>query len=418
MVVTGIGAVTPLGGDVITSWKNLVKGLSGAQKISRFNPEGFPCRVACEVPIGEGISAKDGTFNSLDWFSKKDLKKVDDFIIFGVAAAEMALKDSGLDLISYNHNRIGVGTGSGVGGLPSIEKTSLILDKKGPRHVSPFFIPGALINLVAGHISIRNNLRGPNLATVTACASGSHAICEGAQIIKNDKADMMLVGGAEAAICPVGIAGFSACKALSTNFNETPEKASRPYDKDRDGFVMGEGSGFLMLEELQHALSRNANIYAEFKGFGLSADASHITSPPEDGEGAYRSLRMAIEDANLDLMEISYINAHATSTPKGDEIELKAIERAFKGRVEHLSLSSTKSSTGHLLGAAGAVEAIFSILSIKNNIVPPTINLDDLSIDTKIDLVPHESKEKEINSVLSNSFGFGGTNVSVIFSRY
>ena len=352
------------------------------------------------------------------WFSPKDLRKIDDFIIFGVAAAEMALEDSLLKNHNFDPNKIGVGVGSGVGGLPSIEKASLILNEKGPKRVSPFFIPGALINLVAGQISIRNNFKGPNLASVTACSSGTHSICEGAEMIKRGKADVMIVGGAESAICPVGIAGFSACKALSSNFNDEPTKASRPYDRLRDGFVMGEGAGFLVLEDLEHALLRNAKIYAEFKGYGVSGDAHHITSPADDGDGAYRSMVMAIEDSNYAVDEFSYINAHGTSTPKGDEIELKAVERAFESNIDRISMSSTKSSIGHLLGAAGAVEAIFSILAIENNIVPATINLDDLSIDTKLDLVPHMSKEKNIDVVLSNSFGFGGTNASVIFSRY
>ena len=363
-------------------------------------------------------NSSGSSFDSSKWFSSKDLRKVDDFIIFGVAAAEMALEDSLLKNHNFDPNKIGVGVGSGVGGLPSIEKASLTLNEKGPKRVSPFFIPGALINLVAGQISIRNNFKGPNLASVTACSSGTHSICEGAEMIKRGKADVMIVGGAESAICPVGIAGFSACKALSSNFNDEPTKASRPYDRLRDGFVMGEGAGFLVLEDLEHALSRNAKIYAEFKGYGVSGDAHHITSPADDGDGAYRSMVMAIEDSNHAVDEFSYINAHGTSTPKGDEIELKAVERAFKANLDNISMSSTKSSIGHLLGAAGAVEAIFSILTIENNIIPATINLDDLSIDTKLDLVPHMSKEKNVDVVLSNSFGFGGTNASVIFSRY
>ena len=369
--------------------------------------------------MGEGLSANDGSFNASDWISPKDHKKIDTFILFGIAAAEMALKDSGWspqnDEDSY---RSGVGVGSGIGGLASIEKTALLLNEKGPRRVSPFFIPGALINLAAGQISIKNNLKGPNLAAVTACASGSHSIGEGAQMIKNNKADVMLVGGAEAAICPIGMAGFSASRALSTNFNDNPEKASRPYDRDRDGFVMGEGAGFLVLEEMEHALSRNVKIYGELKGYGVSGDAFHITSPSEDGDGAYRSILMAIEDAGINKEEINYVNAHGTSTPLGDEIELRAVERAFGGFAEDLSMSSTKSSTGHLLGAAGAIEAVFSVMALNENIIPPTINLDNPSVETKIDLVPHKAKEKEIKSVLSNSFGFGGTNASLIFSHH
>ena len=418
VVVSGIGAVTPLGGDIKSTWENLVKNKSGANLISKFDTSDIQTKISCEVPLKNDQDSSASSFDSSKWFSSKDLRKVDDFIIFGVAAAEMALEDSLLKNHNFDPNKIGVGVGSGVGGLPSIEKASLILNEKGPKRVSPFFIPGALINLVAGQISIRNNFKGPNLASVTACSSGTHSICEGAEMIKRGKADVMIVGGAESAICPVGIAGFSACKALSSNFNDEPTKASRPYDRLRDGFVMGEGAGFLVLEDLEHALLRNAKIYAEFKGYGVSGDAHHITSPADDGDGAYRSMVMAIEDSNFAVDEFSYINAHGTSTPKGDEIELKAVERAFESNLDRISMSSTKSSIGHLLGAAGAVEAIFSILAIKNNIVPATINLDDLSIDTKLDLVPHMSKEKNIDVVLSNSFGFGGTNASVIFSRY
>ena len=419
VVVTGVGAVTPLGGDANTSWKNLISGKSGAASITRFDTTGFPCTIACEVPFGDGISSGDGSFNPDDWVSTKDQKKVDTFILYGIAAAEMAIKDSGWLANSEDDSfRAGVGVGSGIGGLASIEKTSLLLKEKGPRRVSPFFIPGALINLAAGQISIRNNLKGPNLAAVTACASGSHSIGEGAQMIRSNKADIMVVGGTEAAICPVGIAGFSASRALSTNFNDSPEKASRPYDSDRDGFVMGEGAGFIVLEELEHALSRNAEIYGELKGYGLSGDAFHITSPSEDGNGAYRSILMALNESGIPPKEIDYVNAHGTSTPLGDEIELRAIERAFDGDVDGLCMSSTKSSTGHLLGAAGAVEAVFSLMCIKENIIPPTLNLDNPSLETKIDLVPHKSREKEINAVLSNSFGFGGTNASLIFSRY
>ena len=418
VVVSGIGAVTPLGGDIKSTWENLVKNKSGANLISKFDTSDFQTKISCEVPLKNDQDSSASSFDSSKWFSSKDLRKVDDFIIFGVAAAEMSLEDSLLKNHNFDPNKIGVGVGSGVGGLPSIEKASLTLNEKGPKRVSPFFIPGALINLVAGQISIRNNFKGPNLASVTACSSGTHSICEGAEMIKRGKADVMIVGGAESAICPVGIAGFSACKALSSNFNDEPTKASRPYDRLRDGFVMGEGAGFLVLEDLEHALSRNAKIYAEFKGYGVSGDAHHITSPADDGDGAYRSMVMAIEDSNYAVDEFSYINAHGTSTPKGDEIELKAVERAFESNLDRISMSSTKSSIGHLLGAAGAVEAIFSILAIENNIVPATINLDDLSIDTKLDLVPHMSKEKNIDVVLSNSFGFGGTNASVIFSRY
>ena len=418
VVVSGMGAVTPLGGDLESTWKNLIANKSGANFISKFDTTDFQTKISCEVPIKNDDELLEESFDPSDWFSSKDLRKVDDFIIFGVAAAEMAIKDSLLANSNYNPSRIGVGVGSGVGGLPSIEQASLTLAEKGPKRVSPFFIPGALINLVAGQISIRNNFKGPNLASVTACSSGTHSICEGAEMIRRGKADIMIVGGAESAICPVGIAGFAACKALSSNFNDEPSRASRPYDRLRDGFVMGEGAGFLVLEDLEHAMSRNAKIYAEFKGYGVSGDAHHITAPSDDGDGAYRSMIMAIEDSNYAIDEFSYINAHGTSTPKGDEIELKAVEKAFEGNINNISMSSTKSSIGHLLGAAGAVEAIFSILAIKNNIIPATINLDDLSIDTKLDLVPHNSKEKKVEVILSNSFGFGGTNASVIFSKY
>ncbi len=418
VVVSGMGAVTPLGGDLESTWKNLIANKSGANFISKFDTTDFQTKISCEVPIKNDDELLDESFDPGDWFSSKDLRKVDDFIIFGVAAAEMAIKDSLLTNSNYNPSRVGVGIGSGVGGLPSIEQASLTLAEKGPKRVSPFFIPGALINLVAGQISIRNNFKGPNLASVTACSSGTHSICEGAEMIRRGKADVMIVGGAESAICPVGIAGFAACKALSSNFNDEPSRASRPYDRLRDGFVMGEGAGFLVLEDLEHAMSRNAKIYAEFKGYGVSGDAHHITAPSDDGDGAYRSMVMAIEDSNYAIDEFSYINAHGTSTPKGDEIELKAVEKAFEGNINNISMSSTKSSIGHLLGAAGAVEAIFSILAIKNNIIPATINLDDLSIDTKLDLVPHNSKEKKVEVILSNSFGFGGTNASVIFSKY
>tara|TARA_Y100001970_G_scaffold153_1_gene154 strand:- start:1895 stop:3136 length:1242 start_codon:yes stop_codon:yes gene_type:complete len=409
-----MGAVTPLGGDLDSTWKNLIANKSGANLITKFDTNDFQTKISCEVPI----NSDDDSFDPSDWFLSKDLRKVDDFIVFGVAAAEMAIKDSFIVNSNYNPDRIGVGVGSGVGGLPSIEKASLTLAEKGPKRVSPFFIPGALINLVAGQISIRNNFKGPNLASVTACSSGTHSICEGAEMIKRNKADVMIVGGAESAICPVGIAGFAACKALSSNFNDEPTRASRPYDKLRDGFVMGEGAGFLVLEDLEHALSRNAKIYAEFSGYGVSGDAHHITSPSDDGDGAYRSMLMAIEDSDHAIDDFSYINAHGTSTPKGDEIELKAVEKAFENNINNISMSSTKSSIGHLLGAAGAVEAIFSILAIKNNLIPATINLDDLSIDTKLDLVPHNSKEKKVDVVLSNSFGFGGTNASVVFSKF
>ena len=375
VVVSGIGAVTPLGGDIKSTWENLIKNKSGANLISKFDTSDFQTKISCEVPLKSDQYSSASSFDSSKWFSSKDLRKVDDFIIFGVAAAEMALEDSLLKNHNFDPNRIGVGVGSGVGGLPSIEKASLTLNEKGPKRVSPFFIPGALINLVAGQISIRNNFKGPNLASVTACSSGTHSICEGAEMIKRGKADVMIVGGAESAICPVGIAGFSACKALSSNFNDEPTKASRPYDRLRDGFVMGEGAGFLVLEDLEHALLRNAKIYAEFKGYGVSGDAHHITSPADDGDGAYRSMVMAIEDSNYAVDEFSYINAHGTSTPKGDEIELKAVERAFESNIDRISMSSTKSSIGHLLGAAGAVEQYLAYWQLKIILYPQRLIL-------------------------------------------
>ena len=413
VVITGLGAVTPLGGDLSSSWKNLISGKSGASTITKFDPTGYPCTIACEVPLGDGLNANDGSFNANDWISPKDQKKVDTFILYGIAAAEMALKDSGwkpqTDEDSF---RAGVGVGSGIGGLASIEKTALLLNDKGPRRVSPFFIPGALINLAAGQISIKNNLKGPNLAAVTACASGSHSIGEGAQMIKNNKADVMLVGGAEAAICPIGMAGFSASRALSTNFNEMPEKASRPYDKDRDGFVMGEGAGIVVLEEYEFAKKRGANIYAELIGYGMSGDAHHITAPAEDGDGGFRAMKEALKMANISSEKVDYINAHGTSTIKGDEIELNAISNLFTHKI---FVSSTKSSIGHLLGAAGSVESIFSILSLNDNILPATLNLNNPILTSNINLIPKISIEKNIDYSLSNSFGFGGTNTALLF---
>ena len=418
VVVTGVGAVTPLGGDTNTSWKNLIDGKSGASSITRFDATGFPCTIACEVPLGAGISSSDGTFNPDDWVSTKDQKKVDTFILYGIAAAEMALKDSGWIPNDENSQfRAGVGVGSGIGGLASIEKTSLLLKEKGPRRVSPFFIPGALINLAAGQISIRNNLKGPNLAAVTACASGSHSIGEGAQMIKSNKADLMVVGGAEAAICPVGMAGFSASRALSTNFNDTPEKASRPYDSDRDGFVMGEGAGFVVLEELEHALSRNAEIYGELKGYGVSGDAFHITSPAEDGDGAYRSIVMALNESGIGAEEIDYVNAHGTSTPLGDLAETLALKSVFADHASKLLVSSNKSMIGHLLGAAGGVEAVATVLSVYHQAVPPTINLDSPDPECDLDYVPGEARDAAIGVALSNSFGFGGTNGTLVFAQ-
>jgi 3-oxoacyl-[acyl-carrier-protein] synthase II len=364
--------------------------------------------------LGDGA---DGTFNADQWVEPKEQRRVDDFIIFGLAAAQQAVTDSGfVPRDEEERCRTGVLIGSGIGGLQGIEAAAILVHEKGPRKLSPFFIPGRLINLVSGYASIRFGYKGPNHAVVTACATGAHAIGDAARLIALDDADVMLAGGAEAAITRLGMAGFAACRALSTAFNETPEKASRPYDKDRDGFVMGEGAGMVMLEEYEHAKARGAKIYAEVTGYGLSGDAYHITAPAEDGDGGFRAMKMALKRAGLSVSDIDYVNAHGTSTPLGDEIELRAVERAFGNATSSMSMSSTKSSIGHLLGAAGAVEAIFGILAIRDQIVPPTLNLDNPSVETSIDLVPHTAKKRPVHAVLSNSFGFGGTNASLILT--
>ena len=416
VVVTGLGIVTPLATGIEETWSRLIAGESGAGPITKFNAADLPCRIAFEVKRGDG---SNGTLNMDAWLDHKDQRRNDDFIQFAMIAAQQALKDSGYEIKTPDQQyRTGVLVGAGIGGLPSIEETTLLLHGKGPRKVSPFFIPGSLINLASGQISIAHGLKGPNHSVVTACSSGTHAIGDAARLIALDDADVMFAGGAESCICRLGIAGFSACKALSTAFNDTPTKGSRPYDKDRDGFVMGEGAGVLILEELEHAKARGARIYAEIVGYGMSGDAYHITSPPEDGDGAFRCMVAALKRAGIPATEIDYINAHGTSTPVGDEIELRAVERFMGGKVENLSLSSTKSSIGHLLGAAGAVEAIFSILAIRDNICPPTINLENPSVQTDIDLVPKVARKKSVNIVLSNSFGFGGTNASIVMRRY
>lgn len=416
VVVTGLGIVTPLATGIEETWSRLIAGESGAGPITKFNAADLPCRIAFEVKRGDG---SNGTLNMDAWLDHKDQRRNDDFIQFAMIAAQQALKDSGYEIKTPDQQyRTGVLVGAGIGGLPSIEETTLLLHGKGPRKVSPFFIPGSLINLASGQISIAHGLKGPNHSVVTACSSGTHAIGDAARLIALDDADVMFAGGAESCICRLGIAGFSACKALSTAFNDTPTKGSRPYDKDRDGFVMGEGAGILILEELEHAKARGARIYAEIVGYGMSGDAYHITSPPEDGDGAFRCMVAALKRAGIPATEIDYINAHGTSTPVGDEIELRAVERFMGGKVENLSLSSTKSSIGHLLGAAGAVEAIFSILAIRDNICPPTINLENPSVQTDIDLVPKVARKKSVNIVLSNSFGFGGTNASIVMRRY
>ncbi|HTQ14135.1 MAG TPA: beta-ketoacyl-ACP synthase II [Rhizomicrobium sp.] len=414
VVVTGLGLLTPLGCGVEESWSRLIDGKSGAGPITKFKVDDLPARIACHVPRGDGA---DGTFNPDRWLDPKEQRRVDDFISYGLCAAEQAVADSGWEPKTEEERcRTGVLIGSGIGGLEGIEQASILVHEKGPRKLSPFFIPGRLINLVSGYASIRHQFKGPNHAVVTACATGAHAIGDAARLIMFDDADVMLAGGAEAAICRIGIAGFCACRALSTGFNGTPEKASRPYDKDRDGFVMGEGAGCVMLEEYEHARARGAKIYAEVSGYGLSGDAHHITAPAEDGDGGFRAMKMALKRAGLTPADIDYVNAHGTSTPLGDEIELRAVERLFGNAAARMSMSSTKSSVGHLLGAAGAVEGIFSILAIRDQIVPPTLNLDNPSVATDLDLVPHKAKKRDVRAALSNSFGFGGTNASVIFT--
>jgi 3-oxoacyl-[acyl-carrier-protein] synthase II len=408
--------VSPLAGDVEGTWSRLVSGESGAGPITRFDASDMACKIACEVKRGDGTG---GTFNADTWMEHKDQRRYDDFIIYAFAAAKQAVKDSGWEpKTDEEKNATGVLVGSGIGGLPSIEATSLLLAEKGPRRVSPFFIPGALINLASGIISIEIGAKGPNHSVVTACATGSHAIGDASRLIAFGDADVMIAGGAESAISRLGIAGFIACKALATKFNDTPARGSRPYDRDRDGFVMGEGAGVIVLEELEHAKARGARIYAEVIGYGMSGDAYHITAPAADGDGAFRCMQAALRRAAIPAHELDYINAHGTSTPLGDEIELRAVERLLGNRPETTSMSSTKSSIGHLLGAAGAVEAIFSILAIRDNTVPPTINLENPSVETPLDLVPLKAKRREVNTVLSNSFGFGGTNASLIMRRY
>ena len=416
VVVTGLGIVSPLGTGIEPTWKRMLAGESGAGPITRFDASDLSARVAFEVKEGDG---SNGTLKRDDWLDAKDQRRYDDFIQFALIAAKQAMADSGYEAKTEDQQfRSGVLVGSGIGGLTGIQDTTLLMADKGPRRVSPFFIPGSLINLASGLISINFGLKGPNHAVVTACSTGTHAIGDAARIIAVGDADVMVAGGAESAICRIGIAGFIACKALSSNFNDTPEKASRPYDKDRDGFVMGEGAGILVLEELEHARARGAKIYAEVIGYGMSGDAYHITAPSEDGNGAYRCMLAALQRAGISAGEIDYINAHGTSTPLGDEIELRAVERLVGNHAANIAMSSTKSSVGHLLGAAGAVEAVFSILAMRDQICPPTLNLDNPSVETAIDLVPKVAKNKQINTVLSNSFGFGGTNASLILRRY
>ena len=414
VVVTGLGLVSPLGCGFENSWSSILKAKSACGPITKFNAENFATKYACEIPIG----SKAGEFNPSDWMEEKDRRKVDDFILYGIAASKEAIEDSGWMPKTQNDQfRTGVMIGSGIGGLDLIYKTSLTLNEKGPRRISPFFIPGALINLVSGQVSIRFGLKGPNHSVVTACATGAHAIGDAARLIQNGDAEVMLAGGAENPISELGIGGFNACKALSTKFLESPEKASRPYDIDRDGFVMGEGAGVIVLEEYEHARARKAKIYCEFAGYGLSGDAHHITAPSEDGEGGKRAMEAAINSTGIPNLKIDYINAHGTST-MADTIELRAVEEVVKGYAHEVSMSSTKSSIGHLLGAAGAAEAIFSVLSIRDQIVPPTINLENPAEETLIDLVPKKHKQRDVNIVMSNSFGFGGTNASVLFKKF
>ena len=414
VVVTGLGLVTPLACGVEDTWTRLLGGQSGAGRISRFNPDRVTTKYACEVPFGDGSG---GTFNPDAWMEPKERRKVDDFILYGVAAAEQAVSDAGWKPINETDLvRTGVMIGSGIGGLNSIAETAVLIHEKGPRRVSPFFIPGALINLISGQVSIKYGFKGPNHSVVTACSTGAHAIGDAARLIMTDDADVMIAGGAEASISEIGIAGFNACKALSTKYESEPSAASRPYDINRDGFVMGEGSGIVVLEELEHAVERGAKIYAEILGYGLSGDAHHITAPSEDGEGGERAMKAALSKAKVDAKQINYINAHGTST-MADTIELAAVERLMGSASANVKMSSTKSMTGHLLGAAGAIEAIFSILAIRDQIVPPTINLDDPAVRTEVDLVANQNQECEVNYALSNSFGFGGTNASLLLGK-
>lgn len=414
VVVTGLGTVTSLGSGVQRNWDQLLEGRSGIRPIQSFDVSDLPAKIAGQVPKG---ATADGLFNADDWVSPKDQRRMDDFIVYGLAAAVQAVEDSGWKPEDEeNRCRTGVLIGSGIGGLPEIASGALTVEGGNARRLSPFFIPASLINLVSGHVSIRYGFKGPNHAVVTACSTGAHAIGDAARLIMWDDADVMVAGGAEAAVCRLGVAGFCAARALSTGFNDRPEQASRPWDKDRDGFVMGDGAGVVVLEELEHAKKRGANILAEVVGYGMSGDAHHITAPAADGDGAFRCMKAALKRAQLNPEDIDYVNAHGTSTPLGDEIELGAVKRAFGDAAYKMSMSSTKSAIGHLLGAAGAVEAIFSILAIRDGVVPPTLNLDNPSEScSDIDLVPHTAKERKVRAVLSNSFGFGGTNASLIF---
>jgi len=416
VVVTGLGIVSPLGVGVDHVWGRLIAGDSGIVAIDKFDTSDLPSKIAGQLPLGPKA---EGNWTMDEWIAPKDQRKMDPFIAYGVAAAEMALTDSGWSADSDEQRwRTGVLIGSGIGGLPGISEGSVTLQERGPRRISPFFIPANLINLVSGQVSIRHGLMGPNHAVVTACATGTHAIGDAARLIMLDDADVMVAGGTEAAICRIGFAGFSAAKALSTSYNDTPSRASRPWDKGRDGFVMGEGAGMVILEELEHAKQRGAKIYGEVVGYGMSGDAHHVTSPPADGNGGFRAMQSAMKRSGLNFEDIDYVNAHGTSTPVGDEIELRSVKRLFGDAAYKLTMSSTKSAIGHLLGAAGAVEAIFSIKAMETGIAPPTINLDDPSDGCDIDLAANEARERKIDAVLSNSFGFGGTNASLVLTKF
>ncbi|WP_176083961.1 beta-ketoacyl-ACP synthase II [Martelella sp. HB161492] len=415
VVITGLGMVSPLGCGVEPTWSRLIEGANGARRVTEFEVEDLPAKIACRIPVGDG---SDGTYNADDWMEPKEQRKVDPFITYAVAAADMALADADWHP-EADEDQISTGVliGSGIGGLEGIVEAGYTLRDRGPRRISPFFIPGRLINLASGHVSIKHKLRGPNHAVVTACSTGAHAIGDASRLIGLGDADVMVAGGAESPICRIALAGFAACKALSTDFNDDPQRASRPYDVARDGFVMGEGAGVVVLEELEHAKARGAKIYAEVVGYGLSGDAYHITAPSEDGEGAFRCMTMALKRAGIKPADVDYINAHGTST-MADTIELGAVERLMGDDAAKVSMSSTKSATGHLLGAAGAIEAIFATLAIRDNIAPPTLNLDNPERETKIDLVPKVARKRRIDIALSNSFGFGGTNASLVLKRF
>jgi 3-oxoacyl-[acyl-carrier-protein] synthase II len=415
VVVTGLGLVTPLGIGTAHNWRRLLAGESGLAPIQSFDVQDLPAKIAGQVPRGD---TGEGRFNADDWVPPKDQRKMDTFIVYAMAAAAQAVQDADWQpQDDESRERTGVMIGSGIGGLPFISDTAVTLAERGPRRVSPFFIPASLINLASGNVSIRYGFKGPNHAVVTACSTGAHAIGDGTRLIQHGDADVMVAGGAEAAICEIGIAGFAACKALSTAFNDEPTRASRPYDRDRDGFVMGEGAGVVVLEELEHARARGAKIYAEVIGYGMSGDAYHITSPAPDGDGGFRAMQAALKSAGLTPADVDYVNAHGTSTPMGDEIELGAVTRLLGDHAGKVTMSSTKSSTGHLLGAAGAVEAIFCVLALRDQIAPPTINLENPSVASAIDLAPLQAVKRKIDVALSNSFGFGGTNASLVLRR-